>query len=423
MARTVKDTNLDSRAARSKLKPRGKPYYRTLDPGLHLGYRKLRGGAGKWVVRLYAGSQAYVVETIATADDLSDANAADVLNFAQAQTKARELRDERSRSAAGISGPYTVSNALEDYLLALEERDAAHGARLTYEAFIKEPLGHIELSALKAKKIREWHSHIAKQGPRLRTRPGEEQRYAKVGNDPDSKRRRRASANRVLTVLKSALNRAWREGHAASDTEWRRVKPFAHVGVARVRYLTVAEAKRLVNACDQDFRQLVQAALETGARHGELIRLQVADFNRDTGTVAIYTSRKNKRGRHVVLTDEGRAFFQQICAGRAGDEPMFIKADGLPWQKSQQAWRMTETVARAKIAPAIGFHGLRHTWASLAVMNGTPLLVVARNLGHSTTRMVEQHYGHLSSSYVADAIRAGAPRFGFKPDQKLAELR
>ena len=45
-------------------------------------------------------------------------------------------------------------------------------------------------------------------------------------------------------------------------------------------------------------------------------------------------------------------------------------------------------------------------------MAGVPLLVVAKNLGHADTRMVEKHYGHLAPSYVADAIRAAAPRFG-----------
>ena len=45
-------------------------------------------------------------------------------------------------------------------------------------------------------------------------------------------------------------------------------------------------------------------------------------------------------------------------------------------------------------------------------MNGAPLMVVARNLGHADTRMVEKHYGHLAPSYIADAIRAAAPRFG-----------
>ena len=58
------------------------------------------------------------------------------------------------------------------------------------------------------------------------------------------------------------------------------------------------------------------------------------------------------------------------------------------------------------------FHGLRHTWASHAVMNGVPLLVVAKNLGHRDTTMVERHYGHMAEDYVVKAIRADAPRFG-----------
>jgi len=69
--------------------------------------------------------------------------------------------------------------------------------------------------------------------------------------------------------------------------------------------------------------------------------------------------------------------------------------------------------------PPINFHGLRHTWASHTVMNGVPMLVVAKNLGHSDTRMVEKHYGHLAPSFVADAIRAGAPRFGGAADEKI----
>ena len=70
--------------------------------------------------------------------------------------------------------------------------------------------------------------------------------------------------------------------------------------------------------------------------------------------------------------------------------------------------------------PPANFHVTRHTWASHAVMNRMPLLVVAKNLGHSDTRMVEKHYGHLAPSYVADAVRAGAPRFGIKPSNVRA---
>ena len=73
---------------------------------------------------------------------------------------------------------------------------------------------------------------------------------------------------------------------------------------------------------------------------------------------------------------------------------------------------MVEACARAGIVPGVGFHVLRHSWASHAVMNGAPLMVVARNLGHADTRMVELHYGHLAPSFVADEIRRTAPRFG-----------
>jgi integrase len=45
-------------------------------------------------------------------------------------------------------------------------------------------------------------------------------------------------------------------------------------------------------------------------------------------------------------------------------------------------------------------------------MGGMPLPVVARNLGHADTRMVEKHYGHLAQDYVVDAVRKHAPRFG-----------
>jgi hypothetical protein len=57
------------------------------------------------------------------------------------------------------------------------------------------------------------------------------------------------------------------------------------------------------------------------------------------------------------------------------------------------------------------FHALRHTWASLAVMGGVPLLVVAKNLGHVDTRMVEKHYGHLAlpSAPLSETTGPGAP--------------
>jgi integrase len=230
-------------------------------------------------------------------------------------------------------------------------------------------------------------------------------------NDAEAIRRRRSTANRTLTILKAALNHAWREGKTPSDDAWRRVRPFPEADAARVRYLTTDEARRLLNTCDEDFRKIVEAALLTGARYGELAAMIVSDFNPDSGTVHIRTSKAGK-ARHVVLNDEGRALFERLTTGRAGDHLIFTKADGTMWGKSHQHRRLKAASERAKILPALDFHSLRHSWASLTIMAGAPLLVVAQNLGHADTRMVERHYGHLAQSFVAETIRRTAPTFG-----------
>jgi integrase len=66
------------------------------------------------------------------------------------------------------------------------------------------------------------------------------------------------------------------------------VKPFKGVSSARVRFLSVDQCRRLLNACEPaEFRALVEAALQTGCRFGELCRLRCADFDADAGALAI----------------------------------------------------------------------------------------------------------------------------------------
>ena len=125
----------------------------------------------------------------------------------------------------------------------------------------------------------------------------------------------------------------------------------------------------------------------------------------------------------MVLTHEGVAFFTHLATGGRGSELLLRKAKGEAWRASHQLRPIAQACQRAKINPPVSFHVLRHTWASLAVMNGMPLLVVAKNLGHTDTRMVERHYGHLAPNYVADAVRAGAPKFGFAIDTTVTPLQ
>jgi integrase len=426
VARTVRDQNLETRSARGRLKPSPKPYYRSIDPGLHLGYRKGKNG-GRWVVRWYVGDQDYKTETIANADDVADADGVAILNFAQAQGVAREMRSRAARIAAGLpidAGLYTVKQCINEYLAWVEHhRKGAKDARYRADALIVPRLGANECGKLTAGELRGWLRAIANSPARIRSRKGSEPRFRNLDNkDEDAVRRRRASANRTFTILKAALNMAWREGKIASDDAWRRVTPFEQVDSARVRYLQIDEARKLMDACDPEFGALVCTALVTGARFGELASLRVGDFNPDSGTVHVRVS-KSGSGRHIVLTEEGIQHLNAACAGRAASAWLLVKRDGSKWLKSHQTRPMRDACFRAGITPPASFHALRHTYASLSVMAGAPLLVVARNLGHSDTRMVEKHYGHLAADYIAKEIRKAAPRFGMIPDDsKVAAI-
>jgi len=415
MARTVRDTALESRTARSRLEPSGQPYYRALEPGLlHLGYRKPLTGAGKWLARQYAGDGLYRLHKIGIADDYSDADGAVILNFKQAQAAARKLIVER---AGGVG---TVADAVDTYIRHLEADGrsprAIQGVRYADRAFIRPTLGLIKLGALTTEQLNRWCADLAKRPARLRTKAGAPQRY-RHGDDLDARRARRATARRIWTVLRAALQHAFDHDKVESDRAWRKVKPFRNVDTARTRYLTVAEAQRLINAADPEFRPLLQGAFLTGARLGQLATLTVSDFNPDVGTLRLRSrkGRGHERTYHVHLSDEGRAFFAHACAGKVGSDLIFTHADGRPWGRAHQLIPIREASARAKLKPAVNFHVTRHTFASHAVMNGAPLLVVARALGHSSTRMVERVYGHLAPSYEADAIRKAAPQFGIAP--------
>ena len=153
------------------------------------------------------------------------------------------------------------------------------------------------------------------------------------------------------------------------------------------------------------------AALLTGCRYGELSALTVDDFNPDAGTVRVPFS-KSGRPRHVALTQEGTEFFEGLIAGRPGGARLLVRKNGRPWTKSEQQRPIVAACAAAQVDPPVNFHGLRHTYASRLAMRGVPLAVIAAQLGHSDTRMVEKHYGHLAPNYVADTVRAAFGTLG-----------
>ncbi len=423
MARTVRDTNLETRTARSRLNVRHKPYWRKIDQGCHIGYYKGKR-AGSWVARYFLGKGKYAEQKLGTADDVQDADGVAILSFAQAQAKARAWFTEQARKSAGLEadGLYTVANVMRDYLSWFAaQRRGLRATTYSVEAHILPALGNVEAEKLTTERIRQWHVGMAASPARLRTGPDKPQKFRPASSAAGKRRSRRATANRVLTILKAALSHAWGDGKVASDEAWRRVKPFRDADAAKVRYFSTDECRRLVNACEPDFRRLVTAALLTGCRYGELTVLRCSDFNPDTQAIFVRTS-KSGRSRHVPLNEEGIACFTRDTAGRKGDEVMFLRADGKLWGVSHQRRRL-ESAAEIAGIDNVSFHMLRHSYGSTLAMEGVPMGVIAHVLGHADTRMTERHYAAFAPSYIADTIRTNLPQLGIVEADSVTPLR
>lgn len=429
MARAVKNAKTDTRSARSKLPQRREPYWSVISKGCAIGYRRGLNG-GTWIARFYdaeTGDKHYA--SLGAADDARDADDLSVFDFQQAQRRARAFFDQKARELAGHAeasdGPYTVAKALEDYFQdkAVAGSKGIDKARSAANLRIVPALGSIELGKLTSRRIRDWHVGLA-AAPKLARAgkvPEKRKEVAVDAKDKDAVRARRSTANRTLTILKAALNHAFAEGRVASDDPWRKVKPFREADAAVIHFLSDDECRRLSNACEGAFRDLVRAALLTGTRYGELTRMCASDFVTESGTITVRESKSGKP-RHVVLTDEGRALFETMTAGKTGRDLIFTRDDGKPWAASHQQRPLEAACARAKIEPAATFHILRHTYASSLAMRGVPMGVIAAQLGHADTRMTEKHYAHLAPSYVADTVRAALPSLGIVERSNVEQI-
>lgn len=415
MARTPKERSLQSREARLSLATRPEPYWRQIIPGTYLGYRRGKKGAS-WIARQRQGDT-YAEERIGTPDDFAEADGDVVLTYSQAVTRAQLSRAEARAPAPRHYGDgLTLNQVVEKYF---EQRQLVPGgrqgrvmsatvARETSQLWARncDPVGGKLVAALSSEALRKWHAGLALKAP---TNRGKVMPFD--AKDPAQVNARRSSANRILTIVKAALQLA-RERSLLPETMpdyWRNVRPFTLHDEAPPRMLTHAEINRLLAAAPDDLRQLLTGALMTGARLGELAALKVSAFDPESGRVRIA---QGKTGKTLLqpLTAEGVGFFVAISAGRDASESMFKKSDGTPWGDSHTFRRMRAATAAAGLHD-VSFKVTRATYGKLLLQATRDLELVARALGHSDSRITRKHYAALLPDEVAAGI-ARMPSLG-----------
>ena len=219
-----------------------------------------------------------------------------------------------------------------------------------------------------------------------------------------------SAVGRILTILKAALNVAYRNEKIADANAWRRVRPFAKADAPRLRSLGDDESRRLVSACNVNFRPMVMAALLTGARYSELAALEVRDFDAQSQSLWLRDT-KSGTPRQVYLEGEGIRLVSEAIVGKSRTEMIFPRPDGKRWGAAHQMRPMQAACKAAGLEP-VGFHDLRRTYGARLARKGVPMAVIAEALGHADERITCKHYAHLAPSYVADTIRKAVAGLG-----------
>ena len=220
--------------------------------------------------------------------------------------------------------------------------------------------------------------------------------------------------NNYLTTLGDMLTAAVEWEYLTKRPKIRKLKADTEFD-----FLDFAEADRLLDAADPPWHTMILVALRTGLRRGELIALRWEDVDviggklivRQSATRGIIDVPKSGHGREVALSHQA---LRALKAHRhLRGEFVFCREDGRMLNQDELPERLYAVCRKAGLRK-VGWHVLRHTFASHLVMRGEPLKSVQELLGHAsiTTTM---RYAHLSPNVRRDAVNhldAPAPRHG-----------
>lgn len=170
-----------------------------------------------------------------------------------------------------------------------------------------------------------------------------------------------------------------------------------------IRCLSEVEEGRLIPACGDSIRAIVQTALYTGLRKEELLDLRWGDLDFDHAILTVQHGKGDKK-RYIPMIPELvevlKAIPRKVTEGEASPYVFNNPGTGTRWVEIRKGWFRALRVAAIR---NFRFHDLRHSFASRMVQRGVPLKAVQELLGHSDIKTT-MRYAHLAPSDLTRAV-------------------
>ena len=306
---------------------------------------------------------------------------AETMSVPQARREARALIAAFTDTVKRDGSPRTPCHPMSEFADEFLERYARHwkpstltGSTYLIRSYILPAFGHMAVDAITEEHVKDWFASMSE-------RPG--------------------MANRSMPILSTMMRMAELWGYRPHNSNpCRNTKRYPAQG--RERFLTTEEMARLNAVLTRDefwcphIVAIVRLLMMTGCRLGEVLSLE-------------WDWIKNK---HINLPDS-----------KSGPRTVWLSSatcaviDAIPRYSPECPWLFPsrpptrpidnitfhwDRIRNEANLPGLRLHDLRHTWASVAAMNGVDMVTIARLLGHALVETTER-YTHLSEQSVSDA--------------------
>jgi len=180
----------------------------------------------------------------------------------------------------------------------------------------------------------------------------------------------------------------------------------------RVRFLVEAEAQQMLEATPPDYTLAVALGLFAGLRFGEVETLRpFVDVDAERSVIYVQAREgwtpKYRKNREVPISSALEPYLTAHLARLPANAPYLFggRSDDSNIGRTKLRYVFRRVVTDSGLEPGraklegVTFHTLRHTFASWLVMAGADLFTVARLMGHSSTKQLEETYAHLSPQH------------------------